>query len=211
VAPRSKQWRQVFNLVMTAVLLWSLVTQLLPLPVLFMIAAALALVVNFPAGEIQRARIAAHSPAILAVAGLIFAAAVFTGILSEGGMAKAMADAIVRVIPGWLGPYLAVVTALLSIPVTWMVSNDVFYFGMLPVLAEAAGRYGITPAEMARASLVGQPVHILSPLVASTYLLVGMLDLDYAANQRFTLKWSAVTCLVMLVTALAAGVVPFAR
>jgi len=211
VAPRSKQWRQVFNLVMTAVLLWSLVTQLLPLPVLFMIAAALALVVNFPAGEIQRARIAAHSPAILAVAGLIFAAAVFTGILSEGGMAKAMADAIVRVIPGWLGPYLAVVTALLSIPVTWMVSNDVFYFGMLPVLAEAAGRYGITPAEMARASLVGQPVHILSPLVASTYLLVGMLDLDYAANQRFTLKWSAITCLVMLVTALTTGVVPFAR
>src|SRR6185436_11456894 len=123
VAPRSKQWRQVFNLVMTAILLWSLVTQLLPLPVLFMIAAALALVVNFPAGEIQRARIAAHSPAILAVAGLIFAAAVFTGILSEGGMAKAMADAIVRVIPARLGPYLAVVTALLSIPVTWMVSN----------------------------------------------------------------------------------------
>jgi len=92
-----------------------------------------------------------------------------------------------------------------------MVSNDVFYFGMLPVLAEAAGRYGITPAEMARASLVGQPVHILSPLVASTYLLVGMLDLDYAANQRFTLKWSAITCLVMLVTALTTGVVPFAR
>jgi citrate-Mg2+:H+ or citrate-Ca2+:H+ symporter, CitMHS family len=179
--------------------------------VLFMIAAALALVVNFPAGDVQRERIAAHAPAILAVAGLIFAAAVFTGILSEGGMAKAMADAIVRVIPGWLGPYLAVVTALLSIPVTWMVSNDVFYFGMLPILAEAAGRYGITPAEMARASLIGQPVHILSPLVASTYLLVGMLDLDYAANQRFTLKWSAITCLVMLVAALATGIVPFAR
>jgi CitMHS family citrate-Mg2+:H+ or citrate-Ca2+:H+ symporter len=211
VAPRSKQWRQIFNLLMTAVLLWSLVAQVLPLPVLFMIAAALALVVNFPAGDIQRVRLAAHAPAILAVAGLIFAAAVFTGILSEGGMAKAMADAIVRVIPGWLGPYLAVVTALLSIPVTWMVSNDVFYFGMLPVLAEAAGRYGITPAEMARASLVGQPVHILSPLVASTYLLVGMLDLDYAANQRFTLKWSAITCVVMLAAALATGIVPFAR
>jgi CitMHS family citrate-Mg2+:H+ or citrate-Ca2+:H+ symporter len=92
-----------------------------------------------------------------------------------------------------------------------MVSNDVFYYGMLPILAEAAGQYGITPAEMARASLVGQPVHILSPLVASTYLLVGMLDLDYAKNQRFTLGWSVVTCLVMLVVALAIGVVPLAR
>src|SRR4051812_13009857 len=211
VMPRWKQWRLVFNLLMTAVLLWSLVAQWLPLPVLFMIAAALALVVNFPAGKIQRERLAAHSPAILAVASLIFAAAAFTGILSESGMAKAMADAIVRVIPARLGPYLAVVTAIVSVPVTWMVSNDVFYFGMLPVLADAAGRYGITAAEMARASLVGQPVHILSPLVASMYLLVGMLDVDYAANQRFTLKWSAITCLVLLVAALTTGVVPFAR
>ena len=82
---------------------------------------------------------------------------------------------------------------------------------MLPVLAEAASRYGITPAEMARASLVGQPVHILSPLVASTYLLVGMLDLDYARTQRFTLPFAAITCLVMLGTALALGVIPLAR
>ena len=45
---------------------------------------------------------------------------------------------------------------------------------MLPILAEAAGRFGISPAEIGRASLIGQPVHLLSPLVASTYLLVGL-------------------------------------
>jgi CitMHS family citrate-Mg2+:H+ or citrate-Ca2+:H+ symporter len=187
------------------------VVQALPLPLLFMIGAAVALVVNFPALTAQRERLAAHAPAILAVASLIFAASVFTGILNEGGMAKAMAEAIVSVIPDWLGPHLAVVTALISIPVTWMVSNDVFYFGMLPVLAEAAAHYGITSSEMARASLIGQPVHILSPLVASTYLLVGMLGVDYGGNQRFTLKWSAITCLVMLAVSLAIGILPFVR
>ncbi len=145
------------------------------------------------------------------MASLIFAASVFTGVLSGSGMAQAMAAAIVRVIPESVGPYLAVVTAIISIPVTWVVSNDVFYFGMLPVLAEAAGRFGITPAEMARAGLVGQPVHILSPLVASTYLLVGMLELDYATTQWFTLPFAAVTCLIMLVVALVTGVIPWAR
>jgi hypothetical protein len=35
----------------------------------------------------------------------------------------------------------------------------------------AASQYDITPIEMAHASLIGQPVHILSPLVASTYVL----------------------------------------
>jgi CitMHS family citrate-Mg2+:H+ or citrate-Ca2+:H+ symporter len=207
----AQSWRLGVNLVMTAVLLWALVAEWLPLALLFMLAAAAALVVNYPAPAAQRERLAAHAPAILAVATLIFAAAVFTGVLNESGMAKAMAETIVQVVPDWLGPYLAFVTALISIPVTWMVSNDVFYFGMLPVLAEAAGRYGITPAEMARASLVGQPVHMLSPLVASTYLLVGMLGLDYARTQRFTVAWSACTCLVMLAAALVAGIVPLAR
>jgi CitMHS family citrate-Mg2+:H+ or citrate-Ca2+:H+ symporter len=87
----------------------------------------------------------------------------------------------------------------------------VFYFGMLPVLAEAAGHFGITPAEMARAGLIGQPVHILSPLVASTYLLVGMLQLDYAKTQWFTLPLAAVNCLIMLVVALLTGAIPLAR
>ncbi len=203
--------RLVFNWLLTAGLIALLVAAILPMPLVFMLWAAVALVVNCPNLKAQSEQIAAHAPAILAVASLIFAASVFTGVLSGTGMAPAMASAIIGVIPHSVGPYLALVTALLSIPVTWVVSNDVFYFGMLPVLAEAASRYGITPAEMARASLVGQPVHILSPLVASTYLLVGMLDLDYARTQRFTLPFAAITCLVMLGTALALGVIPLTR
>jgi citrate-Mg2+:H+ or citrate-Ca2+:H+ symporter, CitMHS family len=203
--------RLVFNWLLTATLIALLVVAILPMPLVFMIGAAVALVVNFPNLRTQSDQIATHAPAILAVASLIFAASVFTGVLSGTGMAPAMASAIIGVIPPSVGPYLAIVTALLSIPVTWVVSNDVFYFGMLPVLAEAASRYGITPAEMARASLVGQPVHILSPLVASTYLLVGMLNLDYARTQRFTLPFAAITCLVMLGTALLLGVIPIAR
>jgi citrate-Mg2+:H+ or citrate-Ca2+:H+ symporter, CitMHS family len=201
----------VFNWLLTAGLITLLVAAILPMPLVFMIAAAVALVVNFPNLKAQSDQIAAHAPAILAVASLIFAASVFTGVLSGTGMAPAMASAIIHVIPQSVGPYLALVTALLSIPVTWVVSNDVFYFGMLPVLAEAASGYGITSAEMARASLVGQPVHILSPLVASTYLLVGMLNLDYARTQRSTLPVAAITCLVMLGTALVLGVIPLAR
>jgi CitMHS family citrate-Mg2+:H+ or citrate-Ca2+:H+ symporter len=203
--------RLMFNWALTITLIWMLVAEILPMPIVFMIAAAVALVVNFPGLRAQQERLAAHAPAILAVASLIFAASVFTGVLSGTGMAKEMAAAIVKVIPASLGPYMAFVTAIVSIPVTWMVSNDVFYFGMLPVLAEAAGHFGITPAEMARAGLIGQPVHILSPLVASTYLLVGMLELDYAKTQWFVLPISTVTCLIMLIVALATGVVPFAR
>jgi hypothetical protein len=58
----------------------------------------------------------------------------------------------------------------------------------------AASQYDITPIEMAHASLIGQPVHILSPLVASTYLLVSMLDVnsgDVLFSAAFRSFWRA--------------------
>ena len=202
-------WRLYFNWALTIALMVALVKELLPLSYMFMIASALALTVNYPKYKEQQKHLAVHAPAILSVAMMLFAASTFIGILNETGMASALAKQIVAVIPESLGPYMALVTALISIPMTWLVSNDVFYFGMLPILSQAAATYGITAAEMARASLIGQPVHILSPLVASTYLLVSMLELNYGENQRFTILWSTGSCFVMLAIALITGVVPF--
>ncbi|OYU09194.1 MAG: citrate transporter [Pseudomonas sp. PGPPP1] len=205
---RGDGWRFYFNWLLTALLILGLCLELFPLSYMFMVAACLALVVNFPGLKDQQEQLALHAPPILAVSSLIFAAGVFTGVLSGTGMANAVATGLLKVIPDAFGPYMAVITALLSIPVTWLVSNDVFYFGILPILAETAQHHGITAVEMARASLVGQPVHILSPLVASTYLVVSMLKLDYAENQRFTLKWSVINCFILLIVSLLTGIFP---
>ena len=102
-------------------------------------------------------------------------------------MVDAMANSVVTLIPDALEPQLPIITALLSMPFTFFMSNDAFYFGVLPILTKAAATYGISAAEMGRASLLGQPVHLLSPLVASTYLLVGMAKVDFGEHQRFTL------------------------
>ena len=100
------------------------------------------------------------------------------------------------------------ITALVSMPFTFFMSNDAFYYGVLPVLAEAASHYGITAVEMARASIVGQPVHLLSPLVPSTYLLVALAGIDFGDHQRFTLKWAVLVCMCILVAALLMGIFP---
>jgi CitMHS family citrate-Mg2+:H+ or citrate-Ca2+:H+ symporter len=205
---RGDGWRFYFNWLLTGLLILGLCLELFPLSYMFMVAACLALVVNFPSLKDQQEQLALHAPPILGVSSLIFAAGVFTGVLSGTGMANAVATGLLQVIPASFGPYMAVITALLSIPVTWLVSNDVFYFGILPILAETAQHHGITAVEMARASLIGQPVHILSPLVASTYLVVSMLKLDYAENQRFTMKWSVINCFILLAVSLLTGIFP---
>lgn len=201
-----------FNALLTIALIAGLIVGLLPLPVLFMVAFAIAIVINYPQLPEQRARIAAHAGNVIAVVALIFAAGVFTGILSNSGMVKAMSDSLLQVVPQSWAPSLAVITALASMPFTFFISNDAFYFGVLPIVAEVAGSAGIDPVEMARASLIGQPIHLLSPLVASTYLLVGLAGVDFGDHQRFTLLWAALICLLMLVASIALGLFPlFAR
>ena len=125
-------------------------------------------------------------------------------------MVDAMAHGVTAVIPDALGPYLAPITGLLSIPFTFFISNDAFYYGVVPILAESAGKFGISRAEIGRASLIGQPVHLLSPLVPSTYLLVGLAEVELGDHQRFTLKWSAITALVLLAAGVVTAVIPWA-
>jgi citrate-Mg2+:H+ or citrate-Ca2+:H+ symporter, CitMHS family len=200
--------RLVINALLTSALLAALVAGLMPLPVLFMLGFAVALLLNYPSIAEQKALLNRHAGNVLAVVGLIFAAGVFTGILSGTKMVDAIAESVVRLVPPALGPYLAIVTGVLSVPFTFFISNDAFYFGVLPILAKAGQVYGLSAAEIARASLVGQPVHLLSPLVPSTFLLVGLIGVDFDAHQRYTIRWALISVVVLLTVSLLTGVVP---
>ena len=198
-----------FNAALVITLLTLLVWGILPLSVLMMLAFAIAMIVNYPGVADQKERISAHAGNVLAVVSLIFAAGIFTGILGGTGMVEAMSKAVVGVIPPALGPYMAPITAVLSMPFTFFISNDAFYFGMLPILAEAGAHYGVAPEAIARASLMGQPVHLLSPLVPSTYLLVSLVGIDLADHQRFTLVPAIAVCVVMTIVGMIALAFPF--
>ena len=197
-----------FNALLTIALLVALVMAVMPLPILFMIAYAIAVSVNYPGLQQQKERMAAHAENVLPVAALIFAAGIFVGILSGTKMVDAIAESVIAAVPDWMGPYLAIVTAVLSVPFTFFISNDAFYFGILPILAKTASVYGFSPAEIARASLIGQQVHLLSPLVASTYLLVGLAKVEFGDHQRFTLLWALSAFVIMLTATILFGVIP---
>lgn len=53
-------------------------------------------------------------------------------------------------------------------------------------------------AEIGRASLIDSPVHLLSPLVASTDLLCGLAGVEFSDHQKYTIKWAfALAFLIM--------------
>lgn len=199
---------QAFNGLLTVAILILLVLDVLPLGLIFMIGFAIAMTVNFPRISEQRARIEAHAGSVLMVVSVVFGAGVFTGILSGTGMTTALAESVVNMIPTAAGEYIPLITALLSAPFTFFLSNDAFYFGVVPVLAHAAAAYGIPPEVIARASLIGQPVHMLSPLVPAAYVLTGLSQVEFGAHQRFSLKWAALLAFVMLIGAIVTGALP---
>jgi len=172
-------------------------------------ALAFAMLINYPRLSDQRDRISAHAGNALPIALLIFAAAVFTGILNGTGMVDAMGETLLALIPEGLGPYMGALVAATSGPLTFIMSNDAYYFGIVPVLAESAGHFGVTPVEVARASLLGQCLHALSPLIASIYLVAGLLGVEVGDLQRFGLPFALALNVLMVAAALAIGVVPF--
>jgi CitMHS family citrate-Mg2+:H+ or citrate-Ca2+:H+ symporter len=199
--------RTIFNVVLTLALVVVLLFQLLPLEVAFVVAFALAVAVNIPGWDRQRELFDRHGGNVVLVVSMIFAAGVLTGILSGTGMITAMAEALVGVVPDGAAGLLPVITAVVSMPLSLLFTPDAFYFGVLPVLAETTASFGGDPAEIGRAAILGQMTtgFPLSPLTASTFILVGMAGVELGKHQRHIFGWAFATTLVMTAVALATG------
>lgn len=207
VRSRADRVRFVVNVVLTLALVVVLLLQLADLPVVFLCAFVGALLVNRPTWDGQRALFEKHGHNVVLVTAMIFAAGVFTGVLGGAGMITAMAQSLVGLVPDGAGGALPVAVALTSMPLSLVFTPDAYYFGVLPVLAETSVALGGDPAEVARAAILGQMTtgFPLSPLTASTFILLGLTAVELGRHQRFVFGWAFGTTAVMTVVALLTG------
>ncbi|MEV5407778.1 citrate:proton symporter [Thermopolyspora sp. NPDC052614] len=202
--PTKNVW---FNLVLTIAFILSMAIELLPLPALAMIAFSIAVTVNWPNLRVQDEKLKPHMGAVVMVISLILAAGAFSGILNDSGMVKAMSDALVAHLPDAWGGGFAFVTALVSGPLLFILSNDSFYFGVVPILAQTGAAYGLPPEVIAHSVLPGIFLHTLSPLSAPIYLVASLLRTDFGSLQRYALRWSIGITLAAIVAAAITGAV----
>ena len=104
------------NYLLTILLLVALIQEVLPTTVLFMIGFAIAITINYPNLNEQKERIMHYADNALSVVSMVFAAGIFTGILSGTKMVDAMATTMISHIPDALGSHFAIITAIISAP-----------------------------------------------------------------------------------------------
>ncbi len=198
-----------FNALLTLVLLVCLVVGVAPPEMLFLMAAVIALVVNYPGLKKQTARIEAHATGAMLMATTLLAAGSFLGVLEGSGMITAMAEATASAVPAGAAPALPLIAGLLGVPLSLLFGPDAYYFGVLPVLNALGAQYGVSAVEIAQASLLGQETvgFPISPLTGSFYLLVGLAKVDIGKHIRALFGWAWLLSIIMLVTALLTGVI----
>lgn len=177
--------------------------------VVFMVFYVLATLINYPKVSDSKARVDAHAKSCLMMCSVLFAAGCFTGIMSGTGMITEMAAALVSIIPDSLGKFFPVIVGIIGMPASLLFDPDSFYYGVLPVLAQTAEGFGILGADVGRAAILGQMTigFPISPLTASTFLLVGLSGVDLGEHQKKTIPWAWAVSLVMVIVALITGAV----
>ncbi|MFB5269721.1 CitMHS family transporter [Paenibacillus enshidis] len=200
-------WKLWFNLFLTIALMAVLIADIIPLATLFMIAFVIALLVNFPNLEDQKKVLKEHGSNAIPVVSLVLGAGIFTGILSGTKMVDAMAGELVAWIPQSMSPFFTVIIAIIGIPLSFFMSNDAYFFGVVPVLAQTAEQYGFHPIDVARASVVGQAVHLLGPTSAPLWVLIELIRSDLGKLQKYSFIPILIASLAMLAFAVITGAI----
>lgn len=199
-----------FNFLLTLTLMVMLVLGLAPLPVLFIIGFVIALLVNHPNLDEQKAVIKENASHAVPVVMLVLGAGIFTGILSGTKMVDSMASDLLSIVPDSFSPFFTIIVALISLPLSFLMSNDAFFFGALPVLAHSASELGISSMEIARAGVIGQPLHSMGPTSAPLWVLLGLVKRDLGQFQRYALVPVTILSLMFILFALLTGAISIA-
>jgi CitMHS family citrate-Mg2+:H+ or citrate-Ca2+:H+ symporter len=190
-----------FNLALSVVCMLAIIVIGIPGPLVFAICSCIALAVNYRNLKQQRRVIDYNSKGIVTVVVMVLGAGVLMGMLSESGMANEIATALVSVIPESWGGFFTFILALISGPGVWILNNDAFYFGLLPVLAKTASSYGFSDMQIGLASLMGQNLRGFSPVIAALYFLASYVNIEFSEYQKKIIPF----CLIAFVLYLATG------
>lgn len=199
----------IFNLALTIALIAVLSAGLVTSYVAFMIALSLALAVNYPDLKTQDKLVKKHAPAALIISATLFSAGAMVGIFDGTGMLTEMANAIMSIIPGFLGQFIHIIFGILALPLGLCIGTDAYFYGIMPLVMQVGETYGVASLSTALTMVIGKNLALMvSPLVPATYLAIGLTDVELKDHMKFSIPIYWGISIVMLVIGVIFGIVP---
>ena len=125
------------NAIIVFVAIGLLIANVIPSAIIFMVGTVVALLVNYGSLTLQKERIDNNASEANQVVMTVFGAGIFMGVLQATGMDDGIASSLISIIPESLSGFFGIIVAIISAPGTYFLHNDAFYYGMMPILAEA--------------------------------------------------------------------------
>ena len=198
-----------FNLALTIALIAVLSAGLVTSYVAFMIALSLALAVNYPNLKTQDKLVKKHAPAALIISATLFSAGAMVGIFDGTGMLTEMANAIMSIIPCFLGQFIHIIFGILALPLGLCIGTDAYFYGIMQLVMQVGETYGVASLSTALTMVIGKNLALMvSPLVPATYLAIGLTDVELKDHMKFSIPIYWGISIVMLVIGVILGIVP---
>ena len=201
--------RYWINLIVTFGLLALMFEGSLPGYFVFMIGLSIALVVNFPTPKEQVATLKHVAEKAYPIALVMLASGVLVGVMSGTGMLTEMANVIVRIIPESFRRFYGVIVGLISLPLSFALGADGFYYGLSPLFLEVGSSYGFTTLSLASIMMLARDaLGNITPVSPVTYLAPGLIGKDLTVFIKFCLKYLVLYFLIELVLCILFGILP---
>ena len=123
-----------FNGILTLVVIGLLCFTEIPLYGAFMFGLSIALIANFHTASEQARAIKMHAATALTMPMILLASGIFLGVLDKTGMMKAMAQMLIAIVPGFMGPHLQDVFGFFTVPIGMMLGTKLLLLRPLCLL-----------------------------------------------------------------------------
>lgn len=199
----------LFNLLLTIGLIAVLSMGLITSYVAFLFALCLALAVNYPNQKLQDKLIKKHAPSALLISATLFSAGAMVGIFDGTGMLTEMANAIMAIIPGFMGRFIHVIFGILALPLGLCIGTDAYFYGIMPLVMQVGETYGVASLSTAVTMVIGKNLALMvSPLVPATYLAIGLANVELKDHMKFSIPFYWIISVLMLIFGIVIGMVP---
>lgn len=139
----------------------------------------------------------------------LFAAGSMVGIFDGTGMLTSMANALMSIIPGFLGRFIHIIFDILALPLGLCIGTDAYFYGIMPLVMEVGQSYGVDTLSTALTMVIGKNLALMvSPLVPATYLATGLANVELKDHMKFSIPWYWAISVIMIVIGVILQIIP---